>query len=415
MTRKNILVLGIAIGAAIGLYYVSRANYLFFHTTLEFATIVVGLLIFIISWISRKFNQKSFFLALGPGVLVVSLLTFFHTITYRGTGIILGYDANLPTQLWVVLSYFLVFSFVYAIWHGNRKTHYALAIVGNVMLGVMAALLCFFRLFPDCYVEGSGLTLFKKISEYILIFLYFGCILFVIAKKKQFTGPFFRGLLVVLGLFIVSGFMFTLYQNVFGITNFLGHYLRLVAFVILYQFVVVEGISKPYDTAFAELKELSVRDGLTKLYNHRSLLAFLAAFQEQQVKNHVEVYLMVFDIDNFKTINDTYGHLTGDDVLKAVANVLTQTIRPSDIAVRQGGDEFSVIFPDSDDLTVTKTIEKIRQTFKNTPVTDQNINVTVSGGVIKLGGEDVNTFLKRADQALYDAKQKGKDQFIITF
>jgi diguanylate cyclase (GGDEF)-like protein len=415
MAKKYLLIGGLIVGSALGLYFFSRVNYLFFHTTLEFATIAAGLLIFIISWISRKYNQQSFFLAIGPGFLVVSLITFLHTITFRGTGIIDGYDTNLPTQLWVILSFTLVLTFLFAIMHAKRDTRYNLVMISNVGFGLLATLVSFARLFPDCYIDGVGLTPFKIISEYVIILLYVMCVLLLVAQKSQFSSRLYRGLLLILALLISSGFMFTLYQNVYGITNFLGHFLRLVAFVILFQFVVVEGITKPYDTVFAELRELSNKDGLTNLYNHRSLLGFLMEFQKMSFKNDFQAYLIIFDIDYFKNINDSYGHQVGDEVLKAIANVLAKTIRPSDIAVRQGGDEFSVVFTNVEDQQARIIVEDIRQALVNNALTDHKINITVSGGVVKYGGEDVNTFLKRADQLLYDAKQNGKDQFIIDF
>src|SRR5665647_2296532 len=138
------------------LYIFSKYNYPFFHLTIEFFTMLVGVLIFSVSSVSNKFNQTSFLIALGPGIFVASLITFLHAITYKGMGIIPGYDANLPTQLWVILNYILAVAILISISFEHKKFNYNLMLTLFSLVGLVATLLCFIRIFPDCFVDGTG-------------------------------------------------------------------------------------------------------------------------------------------------------------------------------------------------------------------------------------------------------------------
>jgi diguanylate cyclase (GGDEF)-like protein len=376
----------------------------------EFFTALIGILIFTVSFTTKKFNQNSFLYSLGPGVFVSSIIVFLHAVTYKGMNIIPGYDANLPTQLWIVLNYCLSISFLFAIWNQNRKTKYYILIAANSTMGIIATFLCFTRNFPDCFIPGTGLTLFKKISEFIIMFIYLCCILLLYKNKGKANSRIFNTLIKAILLFIVAGIMFTLYQDVYGIQNFIGHYLRLLSFFLIYLSVVVEYIQKPYDTIFEKLNNLSITDGLTDLFNHRYFIEQLEKHINKSSRENKEWYLIVFDLGNFKNINDTYGHLIGDNLLKEVAKIIKSNIRTSDFAFRHGGDEFSIIAYDTNQENVQQIISRLQETFAVTTLTDKKVRISLSGGIARYTKENVDEVISKADHLLYRAKQDGRNR-----
>lgn len=397
------------------LYLLSLYNYLFFHLTIELFTMLIGTLIFTVAVIAKKFDRKSFLIILGPGIMVASLITFLHMATFKGMGIIPGYDANLPTQLWIILNYILATSIFIALWQGSSKFNFNAAFALYFCLGLVAVFLCLIRIFPDCFVEGQGLTRFKIFSEYVIILEYFFCLYLLWRRKSKLSGEIYQTMQIVLILLAISEWMFTLYLNIYGIFNFAGHYLRLVAFSLVYLYLVIEGIQKPYQTIFMELNALSVTDGLTNLYNHRFFQASLEKHAKMEFPQDRYLFLMVMDIDNFKEINDTHGHLTGDKVLIETAGIISSQIRKSDVAARQGGDEFSVILNGATIEEAKQIMQQIRDAVVAADITAEKIHITLSGGVAKYTGGCTQELIKKADQLLYQAKKQGRNKIIFEY
>ncbi|MGE7130778.1 sensor domain-containing diguanylate cyclase [Lysinibacillus xylanilyticus] len=167
------------------------------------------------------------------------------------------------------------------------------------------------------------------------------------------------------------------------------------------------------------LKELSITCQLTKLYNRRYLneqgeLVFQKCLEEQ---NHCSC--IAIDIDFFKKVNDTYGHLIGDEVLQHVANIISNSVRSIDIVTRYGGEEFVILSPNTTLESSVKIAERVRQHVEDNPYYADNleINVTVSIGIAGYGhSKNISTFyelLDSADQALYIAKESGRNQLRV--
>jgi diguanylate cyclase (GGDEF)-like protein len=391
------------------LYAISRYNYLLFHILVESASILIGMMIYTISEISGKFVKKIFFVSLGPGVLVASLIAFLHTFTYKGMNIIPGYDANLPTQLWIILSYFLAFSFLTAILNLNHRMDTRLVYWMNVAVGTLMSLSCFIRVFPDCFVDGTGLTPFKKFNEYVIMAIYVVCLLILYKNRGLLKNKHFGEIRLAMILFLISGFMFSLYSDVYGIQNFIGHVVRLVGFSILYDSIVVECMHEPYSTIFSELYDKSNVDGLTDLYNYRYLIDHLNKTFETGIE-YKHLYLMSFDVDYFNVVNDTYGHMAGDEVLKEMAMRMKGCIRSRDFAARQGGDEFSVVFYDAPSGSGISIANRIKNVLTDLEVTDNKIKITISAGVAAYRGDTPEELLKRADKLMYMAKKNGRNR-----
>lgn len=165
------------------------------------------------------------------------------------------------------------------------------------------------------------------------------------------------------------------------------------------------------------LKELAIRDGLTGLYNHQEFYFRLESEISYSKRHGHHLSLVMMDIDNFKGINDTYGHLVGDKVLKEVARILLEYVRSSDVVCRYGGEEFTVILPETDTKEALETADRIKRKIEEFRITDEKgkiIYVTVSIGVATYpkDGTTSRLLLNNADHALYAAKLKGKNRVV---
>ena len=364
--KRMVYILLAVIG--VSLFVISRYNYLLFHTIIEFFAVLVAMLIFTVSVISRSFKQDSLLNNLGPGIMVVSFITFLHLVTYKGIYIIPGYDANLPTQLWIILNYIQATAFLVALLHqSQRPIHFHIYLAAYLFIGGAAAALSFLRIFPVSY--DNGLTTFKIVSEYVIIMLYLASLIILWRGKSEHNPKIKASIMLALSLFIAAEFTFTLYQDVYGILNFFGHYIRLIAFSILYVSLVVEGIKKPHDFIFKQLNDLSITDELTQLFNHRHFFNVLDN-DIQSYNGKKSLFLVVCDIDKFKTINDRYGHMTGDKVLLETAVILKSFMGSTDSAFRYGGDEFALIFRDKQIKDVLSILERLKAKLLQAELTE---------------------------------------------
>jgi diguanylate cyclase (GGDEF)-like protein len=167
---------------------------------------------------------------------------------------------------------------------------------------------------------------------------------------------------------------------------------------------------------FSELKKKARIDGLTGLFLKRFFLEKLYSEIERAKRYNTDFYVMMLDIDHFKSINDNYGHLVGDDVLKKTTSIISSSVRHGDIIGRYGGEEFIVLLPSISQDNVLETAEKIRKSVKNIVFKGNNkpFSITISIGLAKyLKGIDIDTLIGNADNALYQAKNSGRDNIIL--
>jgi diguanylate cyclase (GGDEF)-like protein len=166
-------------------------------------------------------------------------------------------------------------------------------------------------------------------------------------------------------------------------------------------------------------REMAYRDDLTGLYNRRFYGETMEKELERVQRYKRGLSLLFFDIDLFKEINDGYGHLAGDNVLKSIARRIQKIVRSSDVAVRFGGDEFAVIMPETDKNGLQEFAERLRREIENMRVMlgEEFVQVTISiGAAAFAGGEssfDKTMMLETADQAIYLAKRAGRNQVHI--
>jgi len=160
-------------------------------------------------------------------------------------------------------------------------------------------------------------------------------------------------------------------------------------------------------------RELSITDDLTGLFNQRHFYNQLRAEIDRIQRYKHPLALLLLDVDNFKIYNDTYGHLAGDKVLAKLGEVIRNSIRKTDSGHRYGGEEFTVILTETRGRDAGVAAERLRKRFADEiffPVPLEPVQVTVSVGIANYrDGEEIASFVKRADQNMYEAKAKGKN------
>ena len=171
------------------------------------------------------------------------------------------------------------------------------------------------------------------------------------------------------------------------------------------------------------LSDLALKDPLTQLLNRRAMESILTTEVARAARFGKPICVGIGDIDHFKNVNDTYGHLSGDKVIKAIGDVLRQSTRTMDTVARYGGEEFVIILPESEEAGCRHVAERIRQEIEAMTTqadgSDQIIKVTISLGFVVGVPTDhetgVKLFLDKADQSLYEAKESGRNRWIIKY
>lgn len=270
----------------------------------------------------------------------------------------------------------------------------ALTIFAGVLFGAAYVVLAMVASQLGAGMQSAGLRL-------LVIGFSLGAIAFFIRALPVLQMPDFLGgaqapeTLMVLGLFL----------------SFMVIILTSVGFLVLQK-----------DRAEEEATKLAVTDPLTGTFNRRTFLDLAEKEIARSRRSQVPLTLVMFDLDLFKSVNDRYGHLAGDYVLKRFVEVARMCLRQEDLLVRYGGEEFCLLLPDTDTDDAAALAERIRGATEyslfvfNDGKTEKTISVTVSGGVAKLqtnAEEEVDSLVARADEALYAAKAGGRNQIAV--
>jgi diguanylate cyclase (GGDEF)-like protein len=181
----------------------------------------------------------------------------------------------------------------------------------------------------------------------------------------------------------------------------------------IFKFLSGTGVEASYHE---EIYRMTIVDGLTGAHNKRYFLEFLERETARCARYKRPLSLLMFDIDHFKTINDTHGHLTGDYVLKEMARRLLARIRREELMARYGGEEFAAVLPETDHAGAMNFGEQLRALVADEPFEYEGdtFKVTISVGVATTEGQDIDTaaFIKMADDNLYRAKREGRNRVV---
>lgn len=188
--------------------------------------------------------------------------------------------------------------------------------------------------------------------------------------------------------------------------------------LIIYDVTGVAVNKRQLESANTKLQELALRDGLTGLLNRRYWESCLEREFARHQRYDNPVSLVIFDIDHFKRVNDTYGHQTGDEVIRATARITSQLVRETDFAGRYGGEEFVVLLPGTTLDGAAQFAERLRSTIERQQLDYQGspLTFTISLGVATLADDmaGYQALLERADKALYQSKEGGRNQVTVS-
>jgi signal transduction histidine kinase len=248
------------------LIVISRFNYLLFHSLAELFSVVVAFSIYILAWNSRRYMNNGYFLLLGVAFLFIGLLDVLHTLAYEGMGVFPQSGANLATQLWISARFMQSLSFLMAFLFLTRQVR-AFYLLGAYAIITTLILFSVFVWgnFPISYIDGVGLTAFKKISEYVISFILMVSMLGLVRYRENFDPGVLLWLLLSVGSAIFSELAFTEYVGVYDFSNMVGHLLKIASFYFIYKAIVVTGLVQPYDLMFRSLKQSE--DALLKAHD----------------------------------------------------------------------------------------------------------------------------------------------------
>ncbi|MBD3307044.1 PAS domain-containing protein [candidate division KSB3 bacterium] len=268
-------------GIVLGLWLSNLYNFLLFHVLAETASVIIAVGVFMIAWNSRRFLENTYLLFLGIAYLFIGGLDFVHTLAYKGMNLFEGYDANLPTQLWIAARYLESLSLLAALRFLRRPLPSRLTF--GIYAGICALILgtTFFGLFPDCYVEGVGLTPFKLISEYLITLILVITLVGLLRQKQEFDRHILRLMVASIVLTICSELAFTFYVSVYDLSILIGHVFKLLSFYLIYKALIETGLQRPYTVLLRDLKQ-SERT-FDQFMEHAPLSAFIKDDQGQTI------------------------------------------------------------------------------------------------------------------------------------
>jgi PAS domain S-box-containing protein len=238
------------------IYLSSFYDYLLFHGISETFSVLIAFAVFLFAWNSRAYLKNSYFLFIGVAYFFVGTIDMAHTFAYKGMGIFVGFDANLPTQLWIVARFLESLSLLIALLFFKRSVNAYFLFVAYLFLTILLLGTIFiWDAFPVCFIEGSGLTPFKKNSEYFISLILVGVIILFYQNRSQFDSDIHRLLVSSVVLTIIAELAFTFYVSVYGLSNLIGHFLKIISFYLIYLAIIKTGLKKPYDLLFRSLKK----------------------------------------------------------------------------------------------------------------------------------------------------------------
>ncbi|MBN1401378.1 MAG: HD domain-containing protein [Anaerolineae bacterium] len=245
----------LAVALVIGVALTRLHSYVFFHSLSELFSIVIALCVFVVAWNARHLCGQPYLLHLGIASFFVAGVDTLHMLAYKGMGVFPEHGADLATQLWIAARSVQASALLAAPLLAHLPQRPAL-ILGAYGLATGLALCAIFwwRVCPACYVEGLGLTPFKKISEYVICALLLASLLVLASRRVLLDRQATPALAVSTLLLIGAEVALTLYVGVYDLANTAGHLLKIGSFYALYRAVVATSLMDPYRVLFRELK-----------------------------------------------------------------------------------------------------------------------------------------------------------------
>ncbi|MBS3767837.1 MAG: GGDEF domain-containing protein [Candidatus Cloacimonetes bacterium] len=343
------------------LFLIAFNNYLMFYSIVEMFSIVFAFCIFILTWNARNLIKNQYILFMGVAFFFIGSLDLLHMLSYKGMSVFPNTGSNLSTQLWIASRYVEAITFALApVFIKKRlKPFFQLLIYSLAFLLIMLSIFSW-QIFPDCFINNSGLTSFSLISEYAISLIFVLAIFLLYRHRKKFTSYIYRLLIAALILMIIAELSFTFYIDIYDISNFAGYIFRMISIFLIFLALAKTGFKDPYRAIFKklresrrELKKMAHRDTLTVTYNRHYLYEYIDRELERSTRYHRRLALAMIDIDRLSP-------LTGDRVLKEIGDILLKSVRKPDSVIRYGGDEFLILLPETGSK-VEKVVKRLKE------------------------------------------------------
>jgi signal transduction histidine kinase len=224
---------------ALGLVASSFYSYLLFHTVLELLTVLIATAALVVTWHAYATLRNPYLTMLGCGYFWIGILDFVHTLAYKGMHVLPSVvDSNEPTQLWIAARYSEALLLLVAPFFITRpmRRGWAFALFGLIAVALLSFIMS--GKFPDCFIEGQGLTPFKIYSEYLIIVILAGAMAHLWHRRALIDEGIVAGILLANVFTICAEFSFTQYASVYGPANLIGHIFTLFAFWMIYNVLV---------------------------------------------------------------------------------------------------------------------------------------------------------------------------------
>ncbi|MFW6415312.1 MAG: MASE3 domain-containing protein, partial [Thermodesulfobacteriota bacterium] len=239
----------------LGLLVVSRYNYLLFHVVAELFSIAVAWSVFLLVWNVRRYMDNDALVFLGIAYLYVGVLDMLHTLAYKGMNIFaLSDPSNTATQLWIsgrLLEAVSLFCFPLLLGRRFRQEPFMwmyFAVTALFLLSIFA-----WDIFPDCYVQGSGLTIFKIGSE-VAVCLLLLVAMYFLYRTRDLDANIYYLMTTAMAMTIAAEISFSLYTHVYGLSNLIGHFFKILSFFLIYLSLIRSGLTRPYALLFRDLE-----------------------------------------------------------------------------------------------------------------------------------------------------------------
>ncbi len=247
LVNPVVFVLSLSAVATSSLY-----SYTLFHSLAELFSVTVGLLTGVVAWYTYPLSRNHFVTFLGISFGCIAGIDLFHTLAYKGMGVFVGFDANLPTQLWIGSRYVQAAVLLTAPVFIHRRLNPLWALVGVASVAALITALPFLGRFPDAWVEGRGLTPFKIYSEYLLVGALLIAASLVWSKRTALQPHTLHMILAAIGFSAASQLAFTSYVSVYGTANLVGHLLKIVAFWLIFHGLIRTTLQAPFSALTRE-------------------------------------------------------------------------------------------------------------------------------------------------------------------
>jgi PAS domain S-box-containing protein len=253
---EKISYIGAITAVALGLYLSSLYSYLLFHSLIEITTIAIGFTLFILTWNTRRYLTNNYLRLLGIGYGFIALIDLLHTLAFKGMGVFPGYgSSNLPAQLWIAARYLQAVTLFAAPLFVERRLNDRAVFGGYSAAVSVLVVMVYSGNFPDCYIEGTGLTPFKIGSEYLITALLLASLYLFYRKRKYFDERVFILAATSIICTALSEILFTAFLSLYDLVNMAGHFGKLAAFYLIYRAILVTGLREPFNLIFKELRQ----------------------------------------------------------------------------------------------------------------------------------------------------------------